>query len=462
MVMKRFLLPFILLFSTVAFGQDTLVLKLDSLMRTAFARGVFNGNVLVANKGNVIYERSFGFADASKKMLLKPNHRFDVGSISKEFNGVAIMLLQERGRLSLADSLAKFFPELPAWAAKVKVQHLINYTSGIPVPGLPDGTNDQLIFDSLRELKELKAVPGSIYNYSFVDVSLQRRLIEKLAGMPYAAFIKKNLLIPAGMAESEIDYPIDAPFMARAFDGMGKATPYLAGTKGWLRLPARDLYRWTQALHGGLLLKPQSLKALSENFPGGESSLGTVVYEGNSMIWHQHQGSNYNYEAAFYSHLADGITIVLMTNNQQMKVWPLKTAILDILYHRPFNIPKKSLYLGLRERMLLNVEDGLNFYHQLRAKEQQVYDFSFEIGDLISTAKYLQRRNKHHDAIRVLGEAVKLNAKPVDLSYGHELMGMSYQSLNDKPNALKQYHQAIAIYPANKNAANMIQQLNKQ
>ena len=89
----------------------------------------------------------------------------------------------------------------------------------------------------------------------------------------------------------------------------------------------------------------------------------------------------------------------------------------------------------------------------------KVYDFSFEIGDLISTAKYLQRRNKYHEAIRVLSEAVMLKAKPVDLSYGYELMGSCYLSLDNKPNALKYYRQAIDIYSANKNAANMIHQV---
>ena len=90
--------------------------------------------------------------------------------------------------------------------------------------------------------------------------------------------------------------------------------------------------------------------------------------------------------------------------------------------------------------------------------------FSFQVhddrGDLIGTAKYLQRRNKYQEAIRVLGEALKLNAKPVDMSYGYELMGNCYLSLNDQPNALKQYRQAVAVYSANQNAANMIRQLN--
>lgn len=457
--MKKFLLPILLLLSIRSFAQDTIWHNIDSLMRTAFERGIFNGNVLISNKGKIIYERSFGFADGKKETPLNAKHRFDVGSISKEFNGVAIMLLQERGKLSLEDNLAKFFPELPVWAATVTVQNLINYTSGIPVPGLPDGVDDQIIFDSLKDLRELKAKPGNVYNYSFVDVSIQRRLIEKVSGMSYADFVTKNLLLPAGMTESVVDYPIDAPLMARAFDAEGNTTSYKAGTKGWLRLPVSDLYRWTQALHSGKLLSPQSMSILSRSFPGGESSLGTVVYEGDEMIWHQHQGSNYNYEAAFYTHLPDDISIVLMTNHQQMKVWPIKTAVLDILYHRPFTIPKKSLYLSIREKMLLDVEKGLSFYHELKVKAQDKYDFSFEIGDLISTAKYLQRRAKYRSAIKVLGEAVKLPAKPVDVSYGYELMGGCYLSMNDKVNALKSFHKALNVNPTNKNASNMIHQL---
>lgn len=426
--MKKLIFLFIyILLGNAAFAQRE-PQQIDSLMRLAHQRGVFNGNVLVAWKGRVIYEKSFGYADGSKSIPLNLSMKLDVGSISKEFNGAAIMLLVEQGKLSLDDSLAKFFPELPSWAKEVKVRHLINYTSGIPGLGPAADSTDALIFQNLPKLSALAAKPGTVYIYNHINVVLQRRIIAMVSGKSYTDFVSKNMLQPAGMKASLVDYPVYAPGMARAFDEAGFPTTYPQGTKGWIRLPVRDLYKWIEALHAGKIISARSIKLLAENFQGGESSLGTTGYDGEQLVWHQHQASNYNYEAAFYTHRPEGITIVLMTNNQQMKVWPLKAAMLNILHREPYTAPKKSLYLSIRDRVLANIDSGLRYYRELKATKQDAYDFNFEIGDLISTAKYVQRRVKYDDAIQVLQIAVQLQAKPEDISYGYELMGDCYQA----------------------------------
>ncbi len=461
--MKSFICFILLSVSAInSFAQQAEVRRIDSAMQLAHQRGIFNGNILVAWKGRVIYEKSLGYADGSKTTPLNLSMKFDIGSISKEFNGVAIMLLSERGKLSLDDSLAKFFPEFPAWARMIQIKHLINYTSGIPALGPAADSTDALVYQSLLKLPALAAQPGTVYIYNHVNVVLQRRVIEKVSGLSYAEFIYKNLLQPAGMKTSLVDYPISGAGMARAFDEAGHASDYATGVTGWVRLPVRDLYQWTRALHSDKIISARSLKLLAESFPGGESSLGTTGYEGDRLIWHQHQGSNYNYEAAFYSNLPEDITIVMMTNNQQMKVWPLKTAILNILHHQAFTVPKKSFYLTIRDRMLNDVNDGLNYYHQLKATGQERYDFSFEIGDMISTGKYLQRRNKDDDAIRVFQAAVHLQAKPQDLSYGYELIGDSYSEKGDLTQAAVNYHKAIELNPSNKNAAGRLQALEQK
>ncbi|SFD65366.1 CubicO group peptidase, beta-lactamase class C family [Chitinophaga sp. CF118] len=431
-------------------------------MQIAYKRGIFNGNILIAQKGQIIYEKSLGFAEGSKNIPLTKDMKFDIGSISKEFNGSAILLLCQRGQLSLDDSLTRYFPAFPDWAKQVKIRHLINYTSGIPMLGPAADSTDPLIYNSLISLKALVAKPGTVYIYNHVNVFLQRLIIEKVSGVSYADFVRQNLLQPAGMNASLVDYPVDGPGMARAFDGAGNNTPYAQGTKGWIRLPVDDLYRWTQALHSYKIISPASLNILSENFPGGESSLGTTGFKDDKLIWHQHQGSNYNYEAAFYCDLPEGIAIVMMTNNQQMKVWSLKTTILNILHHQPFTVPRKSLYLTIRDRMLINVNEGLKYYQELKANGQDQYDFSFEIGDLISTGKYLQRRNKYDDAILVFQTAVQLKGRPEDVSYGYELIGECYRSKGDKTDALANYRKALEIFPQNKNASGMIAELTAQ
>jgi len=109
--MRRYLLICLLILVTIsANAQNTQLRKLDTLMNTANQRGIFNGNVLIAQHGKIIYQKSFGFSNVEKKTQLKATDKFDIGSISKEFNGVAIMKLQEMGKLSIEDPLQKYFP----------------------------------------------------------------------------------------------------------------------------------------------------------------------------------------------------------------------------------------------------------------------------------------------------------------------------------------------------------------
>jgi len=442
-------------------AQDRHIRQIDSLMQVASGRGVFNGNILIAQHGKIIYQKSYGYADGTKTKLLTPGLSFDIGSICKEFNGTSIMMLKERGLLSLDDPVSRFLPDLPAWAAKVKVRHLLNYTSGIPLFSPTAADNDQAIQNNLMALKAVSFEPGSAYLYNHYNVYLQMRIVEKASGLSYADFLKKNILVPCKMSQTRINFPTDGPGMAIAFDNNFKTTRYAQEMTGWLRLPAEDLYQYLKKLENYQLISKASFAALAENFPGGESSLGSTGFENGKLLWHQHQGSNSNYEALIYSDLKADVRIVLMTNNQNFKVHAIKSAILAILKDEPFSIPKRSVYLDLREKMLADTEKGLELFRELKANHQDQYDFSFETGDLISTGKYLQRRNKLDDAISVFHLALLTNAKPADLAYGYELIGECYLKMGKKQQATIYYQKAIAVDPKNKNALGMLEQITK-
>ncbi|MET3500908.1 CubicO group peptidase (beta-lactamase class C family) [Mucilaginibacter rubeus] len=459
--MKRLIILLLIGTNAVLSEAQSLTQRIDSVMQLAYQRGIYNGNILVAKGGNIIYRHSLGFANGNKTTPLHDSLRFDIGSVSKEFNGAGIMILKEKGKLSLDDPLSLYFPEFPSWARQVKIRHLINYTSGIPLPQSTVGDTDSALYNYLRSVKELALAPGTGYIYNHANVYLQMRIIEKVSKNSYAQFLAKNIFEPAGMSHTVVDYPVGSPGMAQAFDNNGQNTPYGQVMSGWVRLPIDDLYKWTQALEHYRILSEKSLAELAVNFPGGESSLGSTGFENGKLIWHQHQGSNSNYEATIYSWLPDSITIVMMTNNQQMKVLPLKTALMNVLQNKPVTVPKKSFYLEIREKMLTSADSGLAYYHELKAYHQDKYDFSFEIGDLISTGKYVGRRAHYDDAIRIYRLAAELPARAGDKSYAYELIGQAFQSKNDKEQALLNYKKALEIDPENKNAAGMIEALRR-
>ena len=121
-----------------AFHQQAIAQKkrikssIDIFLQEQFKDGKLNGNVLVVKDGKKIYEKSFGYADGSKKTLLDENYRFNIGSIYKEFPAVAIMQLKEKNLLRTDDKISKYLTGLPEWSEKVSIKNLLQYSSGLP------------------------------------------------------------------------------------------------------------------------------------------------------------------------------------------------------------------------------------------------------------------------------------------------------------------------------------------
>jgi CubicO group peptidase (beta-lactamase class C family) len=454
---KYYILQVYLMLSVSISAQTPLQLKnIDSLMKTASGRGVFNGTLLVAKQGRIIYHKTWGYANASKTQPLNTAMLFDIGSISKEFNGISIMLLKEQGKVKLDDPVSKYLTGLPDWAGKVQLKHLINYTSGLPNFKAQSDETDNELLDSLKDLKKLKFEPGSAYIYAHANVYLQKRIIEKASGLSYADFVDKYIFKPCGMKQSIMDANLNRPDVAKAFDNDFNTTPYIQLTTGFPRLTPTDLYTFITQLEAFKIINKESFDQLAVNFPGGESSLGTTGFKDGKLQWHRHQGSNSNYEALIYTDHVHEISMVMETNNQNFKVDAIKGAILAILQDQPFNIPKKSVYLDIRDKILKDMEQGLSFYRQIKAKGQDQYDFGFEAGDLISTGKYLQRRNRFDDAIRLYALAAPLCTKNTDLSYAYELTAECYLRKGDNVQAKTWYEKALAADAGNKNAKGMI------
>jgi CubicO group peptidase (beta-lactamase class C family) len=462
-IMKLFfacLISFLAILGT-AHAQNLQIKRIDSLMEAANRRGVFSGTILVAQKGKIMYHKAWGFADAGQTRPLTTDMLFDIGSIAKEFNGVSIMLLKEQSKLDLEDPVSRYLTGLPQWADQVKIKHLINYTSGLPNFTAQSNETDMQLLDSLRSLKSLKFEPGSAYIYSHANVYLQRRIIEEISQLSYADFAKKFIFKPCGMERSIMDADLSRPDVAKAFDNDFKPTPYIQLTSGFVRLTVADLYKFVTRLEQFGIVSKASFDALAANFPGGESSLGSTAYENGKLKWHRHQGSNSNYEALIYTDHQENVSIVMATNNQNFKVDAIKTAILAILKDEPFNVPRKSLYLDIRDKVLNNMKSGLAFYDEIRANKRDQYDFSFEAGDLISTGKYLQRRNRYDDAITIYSLAAPLCSRPSDLSYVYELTAECFLKKGEKAEARSWYEKAVATDTKNKNAQGMLSTLAK-
>ena len=188
---------------------------LESLVREAHEKDLFNGTWLYAEHGEVICRGALGFRDAEDKLPMREDSIFDLASVSKQFTAAAIMLLVRDGLVGLEDEIAKFFPGLSY--PGVTVRHLLTHTGGVPdyfddiefivhiyeeEHRIPDNR------DVLRFLSESKAkayfAPGEGFEYSNTDYCLLALIVEQVSGMPFEDYMRKNIFEPAGMNSTTV------------------------------------------------------------------------------------------------------------------------------------------------------------------------------------------------------------------------------------------------------------------
>ena len=314
-----------------AFSQDKKD-QINTLISAAHQRGTFNGNVLVMQGGKQIYQGSFGPVEANSTTRLTRQYRFNVGSIAKEFNAVAIMMLKEQNKLSLDDAISKYVPDLPGWADKVKIRHLLQYSSGIPNSKWKETKGDQDNLNNLKKVTELNFEPGTKYAYNNNDVFMQRLIVANVSGMSFNDFVMKKMLKPLGIKRAIVDPTPADPMVAKAYNNEGVEDNMTPPISGWTNLNVDDFYRWSEALNNFKLISPASTQELLVPFsPGNQTGLGKGSMKGDKLVSHTHDGTAANYQALLISEQEKGLTIILQTNNKQNNLATLSDAILQIL-----------------------------------------------------------------------------------------------------------------------------------
>ena len=153
-------------------AQNNTENEIDALMNKVHASGIFNGNILVLQKGKTVYQSSFGYANVGKKEKLNADYRFNIGSIAKEFISVGIMMLKEQGKLNVEDKVSKYIDSLPNWADKISIKNLLQYTSGLPDINWKTIQGDADIFRDMKQVSKLDFEPGTNYAYNNSNVFL--------------------------------------------------------------------------------------------------------------------------------------------------------------------------------------------------------------------------------------------------------------------------------------------------
>ncbi len=257
-------------------GQATgsVAVRADAYIKSAHIQG----SVLLANGGKIILAQGYGLANIELAVANKPETKFRLGSITKQFTAAAILQLQEQGKLSLGDPISKYISGSPAAWSGVTVRHLLTHTSGIHSytddADYPNHMREQagapLEFLNRFSKLPLDFAPGTKFHYDNSGYFLLGVIIEQVSGLKYEDYLRKHIFEPLQMTDTGYDWP-STVLRDRASgyskDGAGgeinadfldMGQPYAAGS---LYSTVLDLYKWDRALYTTKVLSAKSIEA---------------------------------------------------------------------------------------------------------------------------------------------------------------------------------------------------------
>ena len=346
-----------LLFTFACYAQE-LSTRANEYLKGYSDRGEFMGSVLVARNGTVLFEKGYGMANLEWDAPNTPQTKFNLASVTKQFTGLAVFQLVERGKLKLDDHVSKYYHDAPATWQEITIYHLLTHTAGIPNPkGLDDFSKGiaqpytPLELIKLFRDKPLDFPPGTQRKYSNPGYYLLGFIIEQVSGQKYADYIRQNIFEPLEMNESGYEsttaiqkhhaegYAADKTGLSHA-DYLDWSIPYAAGA---LYSTVEDMLRWDQAFYTKKLLSQQSLDRLFTPDSSGYN-YGWFIDTKGKRIKIYHEGSNPGYAAYIARYPEDRTFVIVLSNLETSRVSKIADDLAKIAWGEaiPTNDKKKE------------------------------------------------------------------------------------------------------------------------
>jgi CubicO group peptidase (beta-lactamase class C family)/uncharacterized protein YneR len=321
--------------------------KIDAVMSEVYQPGQPGAAIIVRKNGQTVIRKGYGLADLELQVPVEPDMVFRLGSITKQFTAVSILILAQEGRLGLQDEITKFLPDYPTQGRKITIEHLLTHTSGIQsytdmAEWLPLWRKDFSVKElvDLFKDKPMQFEPGESWAYNNSGYVLLGAIIEKVSGKTYEAFVDANIFKPLGMKRSyyggaERIIPRRVPGYQMGQGGFVNA-PYLSMTQpyaaGSLLSNVDDMADWSEAVFSGKLVKKEWLdKAFTPyKLKNGESSgygygWFTADFGGHRSI--EHGGGINGFTSYAMTFPEDGIYLAILTNSAVPRRAPEPRAV---------------------------------------------------------------------------------------------------------------------------------------
>jgi len=407
--------------------------KIDKVAVDALAKtGVPSASVAVVKDGQVAYLRAYGNARLDPTTPAKPEMRYSIGSISKQFTAAAILLLQEQGKLALDDKVGKFIPGLTR-ANEVSIRQILSHTSGYQdywpqdyvMPLMLQPVSAQKILDTWAR-KPLDFEPGTKWQYSNTNFVIAGLIVEKVSGEPLLQFLRRKIFTPLNMksvADTDKAKLGDTDPTGYLRFALGPPRPAPKEGSGWLfaagelAMPAEDLAKWDISIINQSLLKPASYRefeteVLLKNGLGTRYGLGVDVRSdfGHRSLSHGGEVSGFTSENVVFPD--ERAAVVVLTNQDAADasgaiakgIAPLLLASDDPATPEKLAQARKifeGLQHGAIDRSLFT--DNANFYFS----EQALKDFASSLGPLGIPEEFIQIRQALRGGMKLRVYAIK-------------------------------------------------------
>jgi CubicO group peptidase (beta-lactamase class C family) len=370
---KAFL--FIIIFNASFFvskaqQNDTLAQKLDEYLVSANKFYKFNGSALIAEKGKIILQKSYGYKNVATHTLNDSNSIFQIGSVTKQFTSAVILKLQEEGKLSVQDKLSKYFPGFK-YADKITLENLLTHTSGIynytndidenDSAIVCNPVNKQLFLDIIFK-KALDFKPGTQFSYDNSGFYLLGLIIEKVSGKSYEQNVRELIFTPLQMTHSLFDFRDSKDTnIAIGYKKLNENEQVVAQrwdstvtySAGGIFSTTGDMYKWAKAVAGKNILSAQSWKAALTPYLE-HYGYGWFIDSLFGEKFVGHGGGLPGFISDFTYYPNNDVIIILLNNEGYYGegLTGINGALSAILFHKPYELIRTRDEIKLADTVL--------------------------------------------------------------------------------------------------------------
>jgi CubicO group peptidase (beta-lactamase class C family) len=381
--------------------QEQLTSRIEEYLTSSVERAQFNGTVLIARDGQILFCRGYGMANLEHDVPCGPNTKFRLGSITKQFTAMAILILQERGKLSVADKVKKYIPTAGKAWDDITIHQLLTHTSGIPsYTGFPDFLKtlrnpiglDELIAKFKDKPPDFK--PGEKFQYSNSGYIVLGKIIEVASGTSYATFMKATIFDPLEMRDTGYD-SAEAILKNRASGYtrlLGVVTAHatfidmsIPHAAGALYSTVLDLLKWDRALDSEKLVPRKSLDAMFTPSKGGYG-YGWTIDKKFGLSRQTHGGGIPGFVTVIERFPQEKLLIVALSNFETARIGRIGNDLAAITLGGPYVVPREPKPAKV-DSAILAAYAGRYELDRGDGKEKPIYTVTAEADTLRVEAK---------------------------------------------------------------------------